>query len=80
MQFKDIMAYLRRAVPDLDGDTPDQRRRQLVEIEQALIKLQEADLIKERRTPIEDFNTYYVTAEGLNAGKQLRRLAIENSE
>jgi len=32
----------------------------------------DADLIKERTAPIEDFNTYYVTADGLTAERQLR--------
>lgn len=41
-------------------------------IENAVKKLQEANLIKERRTSIEDFNTYYVTANGLSAERELR--------
>lgn len=42
------------------------------EVEGAVKKLQDANLIKERTTPIKDFNTYYVTANGLNAERELR--------
>ncbi len=41
-------------------------------LEDAVKKLKDADLIKERTAPIEDFNTYYVTADGLTAERQLR--------
>jgi hypothetical protein len=41
-------------------------------LEDAVKSLKDADLIKERSAPIEDFNTYYVTANGLSAERQLR--------
>ena len=41
-------------------------------LEETVRKLKDADLIKERTAPIEDFNTYYVTADGLTAERQLR--------
>lgn len=41
-------------------------------VEEAVRQLKDADLIKERVAPIEDFNTYYVTADGLTVEKQLR--------
>ena len=44
-------------------------------IEHALQSLKDADLIKEKTAPIEDFNTYYVTAGGLDAERKLRLLA-----
>ena len=44
---------------------------QLSKIEEAVQSLKDADLIKERESPIEDFTTYYVTADGLSAEKQL---------
>ncbi len=43
-------------------------------IDAAVKTLKNAHLIQERRSPIEDFNTYYVTAAGLGAEQQLRRL------
>lgn len=42
------------------------------EIEGAVKALVDASLVKERPASIEDFNSYYVTADGLNAGRQLR--------
>jgi|HubBroStandDraft_1064217.scaffolds.fasta_scaffold95640_2 hypothetical protein len=38
----------------------------------ALEQLKNADLIKEREAPIKDFNSYYITADGLTADRQLR--------
>ena len=40
----------------------------------ALELLKTAGLIEEETAPIADFHTYYVTAEGLSAERQLRRL------
>jgi hypothetical protein len=42
------------------------------QLENAVKILKDADLIKERIAPIEDFNAYYVTANGLSAERQLR--------
>jgi len=41
-------------------------------IEKAVNLLKNADLIKERPAVIGDFSSYYVTANGLNAERQLR--------
>lgn len=41
-------------------------------IEEAVQALVDASLVKERPASIEDFNTYYVTADGLTAERQLR--------
>lgn len=41
------------------------------EIEDAVEKLKEQDLIKERPAEIKDFNRYYITANGLTAERQL---------
>ena len=43
------------------------------EVEDAVKVLLDADLIKERSAPIEDFNSYYVTADGLNTARMLSR-------
>lgn len=40
---------------------------------ESLSELERAGLIKEESASIEDFNTYYVTAEGLQADRQFRR-------
>jgi hypothetical protein len=42
------------------------------QIEDAVRKLKSANLIEERPAPIKDFSTYYVTANGLNAERELR--------
>jgi len=39
-----------------------------------LNKLKEAKLIKEQGAPVEDFTTFYVTAAGISAERQLRNL------
>ena len=44
------------------------------EVTKALSELKRAELIKERQAPLDDFNTYYVTAEGLQAHSRLRGL------
>jgi hypothetical protein len=44
-------------------------------IEDAVQKLKDAKLIDERQAPIRDFSTYYVTANGLNAERDLRLAA-----
>jgi predicted transcriptional regulator len=43
------------------------------ETKQALRVLKSASLIDEKGAPIEDFNTYYVTATGLEASREVRR-------
>jgi hypothetical protein len=61
--FKELLASLGKK-----PDDPDDRKQ----IESAVSQLKDADLIKERTAPIEDFNSYYVTSDGLNAERQLR--------
>jgi hypothetical protein len=63
--FKDLLTSTEKT---FDAPVGAGRR----EIEFAVSKLKEADLIKERTAPIEDFNSYYVTSHGLNAERQLR--------
>jgi hypothetical protein len=43
------------------------------EVENAVLLLKDADLIRENTAPIEDFTSYYVTAKGLNAERQLKQ-------
>ena len=61
--FKELVASLGKS-----ADDPDDRKQ----IESAVSRLKQADLIKERAAPIEDFNSYYVTSDGLSAERQLR--------
>jgi hypothetical protein len=42
------------------------------QLQDSLSKLKTADLIMEHPASIPDFNTYYLTANGLSAEKQLR--------
>jgi len=42
------------------------------QVEAAVQKLKGAKLIEERAASIKDFNTYYVTEDGLNAERELR--------
>ena len=46
------------------------------QVESVVSRLKAADLIEERSTPIADFNSYYVTSNGLSAEKQLRLSGI----
>ena len=50
------------------ADDPDDRRV----VEDAVARLKDAALIKECPASIEDFNSYYVTSDGLGAERQLR--------
>jgi hypothetical protein len=59
--FKEILASL---------DKKDGKRK---ELEDAVEALKGAELIKERSSPVQDFNSYYVTADGLTAARELRR-------
>jgi predicted transcriptional regulator len=51
----------------------DKTKESREHVENAVKTLKQAGLIKERSAPIEDFNSYYVTADGLNAASELRR-------
>jgi hypothetical protein len=62
--FRDLLGSVRR----LSSNEEDSR----LQVENAVTQLKAADLIEERRAPIEDFNSYYVTADGLTAERQLR--------
>jgi hypothetical protein len=62
VQFKEILSS--------KGLKEGEEREQL---EGAVKVLKEAELIKERPALIEDFNTYYITADGLSVARQLRR-------
>jgi hypothetical protein len=61
VRFKDLQESLH-----LDRE---EARRQLK-------SLKDAHLIEERGAPFEDFHLYYVTAEGLEAARELRRRSI----
>jgi hypothetical protein len=63
--FKQLRESLDKT-PELQAN-PDK-----FQLEAAVKMLKDADLIKERTAPIEDFKTYYVTANGLTAERQLR--------
>lgn len=60
--FKEILAS--------QGQKTGEERERL---EDAVKVLKKAELIKERSAPIEDFNTYYITADGLSVARELRR-------
>jgi hypothetical protein len=61
--FRELLSALGR-----DGDEQEKRRQ----VEDAVTKLKELDLIKERTAPIKDFNSYYVTSGGLSAERTLK--------
>jgi len=56
---------LKDLVVDVDGNVTTEQ------VEDAVKTLEAADLIRERQADISDFNSYYVTAQGLMAGRQL---------
>jgi hypothetical protein len=56
---------LKDLIGDVDGDVTTEQ------VEGAVKTLEAADLIRERQADISDFNSYYVTAQGLMAGRQL---------
>lgn len=60
IRFKDLVDSL-----DLDEN----------EVAESLGKLEQAKLIEESSAPLRDFKTFYVTADGLSANRELRRLA-----
>lgn len=61
VQFKDLKSELQSSGTDVKSEA----------IENAVTVLKDADLIKESTAPIKDFNTYYVTADGLSVGRKL---------
>jgi hypothetical protein len=71
--FKEILknrsAIFKELFPSLGKSTEDPDDRK--EVESAVSRLKKADLIKERTAEIEDFNSYYVTSDGLSAERQL---------
>jgi hypothetical protein len=56
----------------IDPETEEQKKLRQ-QVEDAVRRLMDADLIKERSAAIEDFNSYYVTADGLSTARELRR-------
>jgi len=76
-EFKPLLTVHRNL-----GQTPEEAsatiREQAAEpavqeqVEAAVQKLKGAKLIEERAASIKDFNTYYVTEDGLNAERELR--------
>ncbi len=71
MFFKELQESILKTseVQRTGADANSADRQQL---EDAVQKLKDADLIKERPSSIEDFNRYSVTANGLMAERQLR--------
>jgi hypothetical protein len=61
--FKELVASVGK-----NADDPTDRKQ----VEEAVSRLKEADLIRERAASIEDFNSYYVTSGGLGAERELR--------
>jgi hypothetical protein len=66
VMFKEILASLGKK-NDLSKEDLSKEK-----IEEVVHNLMEADLVKERAAPIQDFNTYYITADGLSTERQLR--------
>jgi DNA-binding transcriptional ArsR family regulator len=62
INFKDLAAQLQ------EKQIPKE------EVSKSLETLKEVSLIKEHPASLEDFNTLYITADGLSAERQLRRL------
>lgn len=53
------------------GDLVKKASGERHEVKQALETLKDASLVKEAGAAIEDFSTYYVTADGLEAGRKV---------
>jgi hypothetical protein len=70
VQLKDIRDLL---LKNQKAPMEDQRQTTEDQLREAVDFLKDADLIKERSAPIDDFATYYVTADGLNVERALRR-------
>lgn len=68
---KAIYKEIRYTVEGETGEGPPQPD----EVLKRLQRLKEAGLIEEQNSPIPDFSTYYVTAEGLSVERKLRQRA-----
>jgi hypothetical protein len=62
--FKDLL----QRFSDNDPNTSHLRER----IKSALFSLKEADLVDQSTAPLEDFNTWFVTAGGFDAERRIR--------
>ena len=49
-------------------------------VEEMLRELKDAELIKEKGSAIEEFNTYYVTANGLEANQGVKRVVSREND
>jgi len=49
-------------------------------VEEMLRELKDAELIKEKGSAIEEFNTYYVTANGLEANQEVKRVVSREND
>ena len=56
------------------GIERDEAFASLNKLKEANLILKEANLIKEHEAAVEDFTTFYVTAEGLSVERELRNL------
>jgi hypothetical protein len=70
--FNVIVRHRDATFKDLAGLVSERTNVASDQIERALAQLQDADLIKTSESSIKDFNSYYPTAEGLAAERQLR--------
>jgi hypothetical protein len=77
--FKEIVKNRSAIFKDLMGSVSGRTNVASDQIERALIQLQNADLIKTSESSIKDFNSYYPTAEGPAAERQLRLTVKESS-
>ena len=70
--FKEVAKRRQVNLKDLLVSLPTKMTREVVS--ESLNELEQVGLIKEESASLEDFKTLYVTAEGLQAERQLRRL------
>ncbi|MDA1315955.1 MAG: hypothetical protein O2968_21745 [Acidobacteria bacterium] len=49
-------------------------------VEQALESLKQAELIEEQDSPIDSLRTFYPTAKGLDAERELRKMPIRDEQ
>ena len=68
---------IERVRPKVDRENVEEMLRELKE---TLNKLKDAELIKEKGSAIEEFNTYYVTANGLEANREVKRVVSREND
>lgn len=73
--LKNRSALFREVVSSIGKNPEDISDRR--EVEAAVERLKNAELIKERTHEIEDFKSYYVTSDGLGVERRLRYDGID---